>query len=231
MSSVAAQIESMDATPDKIEAEIGWRVWLNHGGVLHSVTHDAAWPKGKPLEAACKGRGVTAHIKHRWGWHIVSPKGVAVEIGSLTQTHVESLERMRWGMWYDGKTAPPNTALPDGYAYRAFHDQETISEETQPIPHESCHCGIYASDSPGGDCKSYLHSLAVFGKVRLWGRVVPGSRGWRAERAYPEHLYVLEGLATRGFFRKRQSGEYVAASLAGYGVPVDLVSSWNEVGA
>jgi hypothetical protein len=80
-------------------------------------------------------------------------------------------------------------------------------------PEARCTCGLYAAHPD-----LLLEHLAaeparyVVGRVFLWGRVVECERGWRAELAYPAHLYVAASA--------RDVGRRCAA-LAVYGVPVE----------
>jgi hypothetical protein len=77
----------------------------------------------------------------------------------------------------------PSVEPPAGYGY-------ALDKVTHDTPHENCSCGIYAArdieQCPGGD---------VFGKVKLWGKIVPGEKGSRAEYAYPSELHVPAKLA------------------------------------
>ena len=65
-------------------------------------------------------------------------------------------------------------------------------------PSENCSCGFYAARD-----RNHLTSMAyhyyniddkkdtvVIGKVAMWGRVIPGSQGWRAQFARPMMLIV-----------------------------------------
>lgn len=66
------------------------------------------------------------------------------------------------------------------------------------IPLEQCRCGLYAA-------KSYEHLRSmtyhtydaedkglfhVVGRVSLWGKVIEGSQGWRAQYGYPQELFL-----------------------------------------
>lgn len=83
-------------------------------------------------------------------------------------------------------------------------------------PCERCGCGVYAAAAPDA-LLPYVGSgregaaARVLGRVLLWGKVVECERGWRAERAYPERLYVNEPTAAEG--------------LGDYGVPVAALST------
>jgi hypothetical protein len=66
------------------------------------------------------------------------------------------------------------------------------------IPGETCSCGLYAAKT-----LPHLQSMGyhrydperagcwrVAGEVELWGKVIEGTQGWRAEFGYPKVLYV-----------------------------------------
>lgn len=54
------------------------------------------------------------------------------------------------------------------------------------VPGEDCSCGIYAArDREHLFQMGYNSRAAVQGTVALAGKVIPGSQGWRAERARP----------------------------------------------
>jgi hypothetical protein len=56
--------------------------------------------------------------------------------------------------------------------------------------------------------------VTIVGRVANWGKVVPGTQGWRAEYAYPEMLYVPFEVA-----------RYLARPVSDtYGVPVTLMN-------
>jgi hypothetical protein len=84
-----------------------------------------------------------------------------------------------------------------------------LRRKSHDAPYGPCSCGIWGlaepDDLPPGDL--------VRGVVRLWGHVVEGTRGWRAEFAYP---HVLVG-----------DPEVVGGLAALYGVGV--VGSWPEL--
>lgn len=83
---------------------------------------------------------------------------------------------------------------------------------THTAPEAGCSCGLYAAwpelllEQIEGDPGGY-----IVGRVLLWGRIVECERGWRAELAYPEHLYVPAG----------ESPRFALTDLAAYGVPVE----------
>jgi hypothetical protein len=62
------------------------------------------------------------------------------------------------------------------------------------IPVRKCTCGLYAYKTDDALSASELlnpsFGLAVRGRVALWGRVIDHEAGYRAERAYPQVLYL-----------------------------------------
>lgn len=75
-----------------------------------------------------------------------------------------------------------------------YQDWETCLEATcgdghHPAPNEGCGCGIYAWYTPGdagaGTCHEWVvnQSSYVFGVIAASGKIVPGTKGFRAERA------------------------------------------------
>ena len=79
-------------------------------------------------------------------------------------------------MWEPGR--PLAAACPHGH----------------PAPALECACGIYATRKPEA-ALVYLTGRdepgvvgRVLGRVALWGLVVEGEHGWRAELAYPAAL-------------------------------------------
>jgi hypothetical protein len=75
-----------------------------------------------------------------------------------------------------------------------------------PRPVGECGCGVYAVTTReralewAAWARSALPYAIVLGRVSLWGRVLPHLTGYRAERAYPYELELLDdvpGLARR----------------------------------
>ena len=91
------------------------------------------------------------------------------------------------------------------------------------VPESDCQCGIYATDllelEPLLAEAPWETGARVLGEVSLWGDVVECERGRRASHAYPARLYVPE----RDGKRPRLTQAEIAAGLADYGVPVELV--------
>jgi hypothetical protein len=127
-----------------------------------------------------------------------------------------------WRYWrVEGSTLGSLTrSLPWPPAY-GLEARCRLSPRHGPVPSPTCHCGVYAATDLGTlkslTSPSLRLPLAV-GKVALWGRVIPGERGYRAQYAYPRRLWLvwesLELLAQPG----AQRIEVAAA----YGVPVEF---------
>lgn len=93
-------------------------------------------------------------------------------------------------------------------------------------PEWSCDCGIYAtrdvehavrySKTYGDRPMRVLHR--VIGRVSLWGSVLEYTDGWRASRAYPQELFI-----PRVGPAHSPGADAIAAGLADYGVPVEIV--------
>jgi hypothetical protein len=74
-----------------------------------------------------------------------------------------------------------------------------LGAKCQGLLKSSCSCGVYAFKDPGEAFK-YLLSVrdrlagmsvdTALGTVSLWGKVVECERGYRAQYAYPHHIYV-----------------------------------------
>lgn len=98
-----------------------------------------------------------------------------------------------------------------------FEHVSGIMTAPHDSPAERCRCGIYAARTLEELRSQMLLGLgiAIVGKVLLWGKVIPGSRGFRAQFAYPKHLYFLaHGLGWE---------ERMVGALAVYDIPVDTI--------
>jgi hypothetical protein len=101
------------------------------------------------------------------------------------------------------------------------------------VPHELCSCGIYAARDletlkdivyPFADSLFRRRRIAV-GEVSLWGRVIEGQRGYRAEYAYPKSLYLVSRNGDDAWCR------FSEVALEGaYGVPVGRLAPNDAVG-
>ena len=114
-----------------------------------------------------------------------------------------------------------------GYQFDLTH---LDGDHTAPDP--KCKCGFYAVDTLPRLLEVYetwsrLFSRleierypAVLGKVKMWGKVIPGERGWRAQYAYPAELLIVKSVV--GDLLNRHLPVY--EDLQTYGVPVDFIT-------
>lgn len=124
-----------------------------------------------------------------------------------------------------------NVVWPSHGALEARCHQWIGGRHDEPVPNVRCTCGIYATklqNLPESVLTQRLLRPLVVGPVYLWGRIVEGENGWRAERAYPKALYVPFVEDAPGPQQLR-----IVAALAHYGVPVEPVhvSSFSAVAA
>ena len=120
-----------------------------------------------------------------------------------------------------------------GFLFELTH---TDGDHNAPDP--KCKCGLYAVDSLSRllevyDTWSRLRSRlemerypAVVGKVKLWGKVIPGEHGWRAQYAYPSELFIVKSLV--GDLLNRHVALY--EDLQNYGVSVDFITPDEMLG-
>ena len=82
-------------------------------------------------------------------------------------------------------------------------------------PGEACRCGIYGATNLRALRSHPLFGFrfTVAGEVLLWGKVIQGQLGYRAQYAYPKHLFVV--------LRPADRREQALEALAAYGVPVE----------
>jgi hypothetical protein len=95
------------------------------------------------------------------------------------------------------------------------HDPKT------QVPMEGCSCGFYA-----GRTREHLlhmaynqygaHDTVVIGEVAFVGKVIPGTQGWRAQKARPLRLYLP--------FERWRLAEGLEAT---YGCEVRLSNTWT----
>lgn len=183
--------------PDRLDPVEGWREWTFHSGHLWSPhRHVTVWPKNQPMTAVCE-----AHP-----WLIATPERFGMNIDEITaiwdhQTNTNCL----------GYGTPPTVHLAAGLGYQL----RRFVPHTAPDP--TCVCGIYAvaSHTQVSDYSTPgYESCPVVGKVNLWGFVIPGEHGWRAQYAYPSALFVHPSMIDDMY-------------LAKYGVPV---LPWSQIG-
>lgn len=73
-----------------------------------------------------------------------------------------------------------------------------VKREGHEVPDEQCSCGLYSAKTLDHLMSMTYHRYDaekhgmyhVIGKVKLWGKVIEGSQGWRAQIGYPSELFV-----------------------------------------
>lgn len=84
-------------------------------------------------------------------------------------------------------------------------------------PGEECRCGIYGAKDLRALRSHPLFGFrfTVAGEVLLWGKVICGELGYRAQYAYPRRLFVV--------LRSAERRAKAIEALAAYGVPVEAM--------
>jgi len=100
--------------------------------------------------------------------------------------------------------------VKDGHIHSINHSVEwqphMVFEATCPyqdheVPAQRCSCGTYAAATFNrlfdmGYTKSEglfavrSHEVSIAGQVNLWGGIIPGDLGWRAQYAYPKKFLI-----------------------------------------
>lgn len=103
------------------------------------------------------------------------------------------------GAWYDGMNTA-SCAPPTGHHPRGPH----------PVPHQDCECGFYAYGSPVAAAQN-RQCRYVQAVVSCWGGVVAGTKGFRAEHARIDAIWI--GPAAPLWLRRRVASRYPSARL------------------
>jgi hypothetical protein len=117
----------------------------------------------------------------------------------LIMGHVEELRSHCLDPW------TPGVPLKARCRYR---DHALPLGDNHHSPVESCTCGIYAAKEE--DIKRVVPIGHVYGEVYLWGKVVEGKKGYRAEFAYPKQFFV-----------KTKDAKKMVSQM-GFGVPITV---------
>ena len=101
-----------------------------------------------------------------------------------------------WRIWRIGEGAVLESPI---YGDRWLPGEAFTAEcPNHPRPTPACGCGVYAVTTRERAlewaewARASLPYRVVLGTVNLWGRVLPHLAGYRAERAYPYELELLE---------------------------------------
>lgn len=77
--------------------------------------------------------------------------------------------------------------------------KKALDPSNHHVPMETCTCGLYAAISLEQlkrlrynyyDEEANRGHYRVIGSVSLWGKVIPGTQGWKAQYGYPRELFV-----------------------------------------
>ena len=91
------------------------------------------------------------------------------------------------------------------YAVKQYGLPVRLAEPIHPLvpaPVEKCGCGIWAMKTKNLLTR-YLSSwydgnqIFVIGEVKLWGDIIQGEKGWRAQKAYPVSFEPHQGVSKK----------------------------------
>jgi hypothetical protein len=172
--------------PDSIEPVEAWRGWEFNGRHLESLHYamHGPWLPGTAFQATCAGNG-------RMELQIVRGGLTLEEVRDRIAAQNRAYSRTFGPYGFNS----PAVQLPPGVGYK-------LVPKTHHAPNEACICGIYAVNT-----REQIPAGTIIGKVKLWGTVIPGTKGLRAEFAYPSELHVPPELMDN-------------ESLQAYGVPI-----------
>jgi hypothetical protein len=85
--------------------------------------------------------------------------------------------------------------------WQPFEPFEAVCTEEHDVPDKDCSCGLYAAATfnrlfemgytrTRGLFAAPEGEVTIAGQVNLWGEIIPGQLGWRAQFAYPKKLLV-----------------------------------------
>lgn len=113
--------------------------------------------------------------------------------------------------------------------YEVFAAECRVSGHTpEEVPVQDCTCGTYAAATfnrlfemgytkYGGLFSGEPGDTIIAGTVNIWGGIVPGTQGWRAQFAYPKRFLIPYAHAR---IAKRIAAEY--------GVPFRLFNTYRR---
>lgn len=115
------------------------------------------------------------------------------------------------------------TPWPPGEAMEA---QCNRTRAHDGVPGRNCSCGLYSANNLAHLQSMHYHAyneehgrgLRVVGELNNWGKVFPGTQGWRAQFAYPKVIYV-----------PFEAWELAEGLRTGYGVTVKLMNTLKPV--
>lgn len=165
--------------PDSVTPIEAWRTWRVEDGKLTSLYSETVWTPGEALQATCE-----KPIEYQWEIRRHGP----LTLEEARERAMRMADQPMMIMMPGSRMLPPpprpvpsfpSVEPPDGYGYYLEHRSHDHA------PEEWCECGIYAASELDGCPVGH-----IAGKVKLWGTVVEGERGYRAEYAYPSEFLV-----------------------------------------
>ena len=164
-----------------------WRAWQYDGRRLRSPMLRSEWQPGVPFTAECPRAFTHSDLVQPppggtfpCTWRLV-PDGEHDLDSAIEQTRLYNAFASAAGR---PVIAPPAHEPPEGCGWSLRPAYAKVSDPGT-VPHPGCSCGIYALDDPRN-----LPPGDLYGKVKLWGRIVRGGRGARAQHGYPSVLHI-----------------------------------------
>lgn len=108
------------------------------------------------------------------------------------------------------------TSLTFEFGWPVGKELDAICTDRHRCPSQRCQCGIYALKSLAILRKSSYFGYDCYGQVALWGKIIEGEDGYRAEFAYPKAIYVT-------YMNYR-----LVEPLSVYGVPVRVMNPYTQ---
>ena len=158
--------------PDGIEPAIGFKYLdLLDDGRLRSPSYGSGdfWPEWAPYEARCES------FAEEWQMEMLAIKDAPAHDFELASDRALGMgsASVTW--------TAPSVEAPPGMAWFA-------TPKYHQAPQVYCRCGIYAVGK-AEDASSYHKQGRVLCEVALWGNVIPGTEGCRAQYAYVKKIY------------------------------------------
>lgn len=182
--------------PDMIEPVVGWRVWRD-GSIwgqrgIYSMNHTPWTPKEKKT-ATCEYAGPQKEFV--WGWEVVSFLNPDDRhwVRDATERELKHVAAVRESDNFDEESdipQTPSTLLPPlGWHYQWGQRIQLHPPRHEDIPGDRCSCGIYAYKAYE-EAKRACGGSGVLGEVYLWGKIIEGTDGYRAQYAYPKWFHA-----------------------------------------
>jgi len=135
----------------------------------------------------------------------------------MTELYVEPFIGWRgWNINNRGRLCAVNS----GWVWEPGEEVRALCSHghTHRSPDKGCECGLYATKTFQKLQSNGYHVFGAFGQVRLWGRIIDTTMGFRAEIAYPHVIYLP------------YSDMRWVEPLSVYGVPVMLKNPYEGIG-